>query len=125
LRPLLFDEGLSHHVAEALICLSIPAFAVGGSDAPPLASGDENNVRWCHQREAVLITNDRGKTDKIIIDLLAQQGVHALFIGKQLRDSPSRDLARAVLCAESEMEAIAKRSLLKHHLRASGHLAKR
>jgi predicted nuclease of predicted toxin-antitoxin system len=122
---LLFDEGLPPQVAVALSALSLEASAVGQPGAPPRGSGDDVNCSWCRENGAVLVTNDRGKANKEIHDFLAQHHVHAVFVLNDLRNGPEHLLARAVLGAESEMEHIAARGLLKHHLRPSGKLSKR
>jgi hypothetical protein len=128
-KPLLFDEGLPHCIAAALRHLSIDAYAVGDDNgAPPRASGDggdETNVTWCSERDAILVTNDRGKKDRVIIDLLAEKHVDAIFVGKALRDGHERTLAAAVLNSESEMIRILRRGLIKHHLACSGALKKK
>jgi hypothetical protein len=125
LLPLLFDEGLAPQVAVALSALSLEAAAVGQPGAPPRGSGDDVNCEWCSENSAVLVTNDRGKTSKEIHDFLAQHHVHAVFVPNDLRNGPEHLLALAVLRAEKEMERIAARGLLKHHLRPSGTLSKR
>jgi predicted nuclease of predicted toxin-antitoxin system len=129
-KPLLVDQGLPPCVADALSRLSIDAHAVGGpAPAPPKGDGDggdDVNVDWCRTRDAILVTNDRGKKDKVIIDLLAERHVHAIFVGKELRDGPARDLAAAVLNAERETERILGHGqLIKHHLSRSGKLKKK
>lgn len=126
--PLLIDEGLPGQAAAAALReLGLKAHAVGDAGAPPKRSSDEVNVAWCADREAVLVTHDRGRKDRVILRLLAQHHVHAVFVYRDLRVAPPHEFARALLNAESEMEALAgrRRGLLHHRLRPSGHLAKR
>jgi predicted nuclease of predicted toxin-antitoxin system len=123
--PLLFDEGLSPRVATAFSALSLQAKAVGQPEAPERGSGDDTNCVWCSSNNAVLVTNDRGKTDKAIHNLLAQHHVHAIFIHNDLRNGPEHLLAKALLNAESDMETKAEKHLLHHRLRINGGLVKR
>jgi predicted nuclease of predicted toxin-antitoxin system len=125
LLPLLIDEGLPRTVAEAFSILRLEAHAVGGPDAPPRKSSDDDNCAWCQEHGAVLVTNDRGRADKTIFDHLAQHHVHAIFVHKDLRDGPEHLLARALLNAEAKMETEAKKHLLHHRLRVGGGLTKR
>jgi predicted nuclease of predicted toxin-antitoxin system len=125
LLSLLLDEGLSPQVAVAFSALSLDAKAVGESAAPSRSSTDETNCNWCKANDAVLVTNDRGKADKAIHSLLAQQQVHAIFVHNDLRDGPEHRLALALLRAENKMEQIAAKHLLHHRLRVGGGLEKR
>jgi hypothetical protein len=125
LLPLLLDEGLPPQVASAFSALALRANAVGQPAAPPRGSGDDVNCAWCQTNGAVLITNDRGKKDKKIHDLLSQRHVHAIFVHNDLRDGPEHLLALALLKAESKMEQIAAKHLLHHRLRAGGGLESR
>ena len=93
--PLLLDEGLPPQVATAFSELGLRAKAVGQPEAPPRGSGDEINCAWCNTEGAVLVTNDRGKADKEIHNLLAQHRVHAIFVTNELRDGPEHLLALA------------------------------
>jgi len=123
-RPLLFDEGLPQQVAQALNVVGWPANAVGLPGAPVTGSGDENNCQWCKGNgDAVLVTNDRGKKDREIRHLLAQHRVDAIFVFKNLRKAPARDLARAILCSEGKIDEVSKgKSSLHHRLRPRGGL---
>ena len=122
--PLLLDEGLPPQVATALSILDLQAKAVGQPEAPPRASGDSVNCEWCRTNRSVLVTNDRGKKDKEIHNLLVQHRVHAIFVTNELRDGPEHLLALALLKAEHKMEQTAHRHLLHHRLRPSGRLEK-
>jgi hypothetical protein len=88
-------------------------------------SGDDVNCAWCEANGAVLVTNDAGKKDKTIHDLLAQHHVHAIFVPMTLRDGPEHLLALALLKAESKMEQVASKRLLHDRLRPGGGLEKR
>lgn len=124
--PLLIDEGLPPQVAHALAALELPVHAVGDQGAPPKGSPDDVNVKWCQEHGAVLITNDWGRKDKIILDLLAQHRVHAIFVYDDLRAAPPHHLARAVLRAEERIEQIASsRKMIHHKLKSTGYLDKR
>ncbi len=123
--PLLLDEGLPPQVASAFSTLALQAKAVGQPEAPPRSSGDEVNCAWCKAQNAVLVTNDAGKKDKKIHDLLAQHHVHAIFVTNELRDGPEHLLALALLKAEHKMEQIAAKRLLHDRLRRGGGLEKR
>jgi hypothetical protein len=123
--PLLFDEGLPPQVAVAFSALQLEARAVGQPEAPPRGSGDDVNCAWCKGTNSVLVTNDRGKKDKTIHDLLAQHHVHAIFVHNDLRNGPEHHLARSLLVAEADMEVRASQSLLHHRLRIGGGLEKR
>ena len=98
--PILIDEGLPEQVAAALRCLSLDVQAVGDAGAPPKESEDDVNVEWCKARAAVLVTNDRGRKERIILRLLSQHHVGAIFVYKDLRAAPPQALARALLNAE-------------------------
>jgi predicted nuclease of predicted toxin-antitoxin system len=125
LLALLLDEGLPPQVAKALAMLGLPAKAVGDAEAPPRSSTDDVNCAWCRQHDAVLVTNDRGKKDRAIHELLAQRRVHAIFVHNDLRDGPEHRLALALLRAEANMDQKAAKGLLHHRLRVSGGLEKR
>lgn len=122
--PLLLDEGLPHRVASALSQLGWDVRAVGHDDAPPRSSSDEVNCRWCADRGAILVTNDRGRKDRVILDLLAQHHVHALFIHDDLRAAELHDLARALLNAEKALvdRASRPRGLIHHRLMPTGRI---
>jgi hypothetical protein len=125
--PLLLDEGLPPSVSAALSLAGWKAYAVGGPDAPPQGSEDEVNCRWCAERSAVLVTNDRGRKDRTILDLLAQHRVHALFVHNDLRGAPAHLLLRAVLNGEEAMDDFASRrhGLIRHRLKVTGRLEAR
>lgn len=87
---------------------------------------DEDNCKWCKNHGAILITNDRGKTNRDILDALAQHHVHAVFVYDDLRSAPAHNLARALLVAESKMDQLAKgRGLIHHRLGENGTLRPR
>jgi predicted nuclease of predicted toxin-antitoxin system len=126
LEPLLFDEGLSQAVAQALATLGLNAHAIGQPGAPPRQSTDEDNCKWCKENGAVLVTNDRGKKDRLILDLLAQHHIHAIFVHNDLRSGPPHRLASAILRAESLIDGLATgRTPIRHRLRPNGGLMKR
>jgi hypothetical protein len=113
-------------VAAAFRVLGLTAHAVGDPGAPERQSTDKANCEWCRANQAILITNDRGKKDKTILDHLAELEVDAIFVYNDLRFAPDHQLARAVLSSEKQMDEIASgRSRLRHRLRAGGGLAKR
>lgn len=107
--------------------LQLEAFANGDDGVPPTQSTDEVNVVWCAQRGAVMVTNDRGRKERIILPLLAEHRVHAVFVYNDLRADPPHALARALLCAEAAMHALAARKsgLISHRLTPNGKLTKR
>lgn len=123
----LLDEGLPPSIARAFRELELDVHAVGEADAPPRGSGDGDNAKWCADRGAVLVTNDRGKKDKAIFDALAERHVHALFVHEDLLAGPPHVLAKALLQAESKIEAeLQKRhGLLRHRLRPGGGIERR
>lgn len=125
LLPLLFDEGLPAKVAEAFRVLGLAAHAIGDDGAPVRKSTDRTNCEWCKANAAVLITNDRGRKDPTILDHLAEQHAHAIFIYNDLRAAEEHELACAVLRAEKRIEEIAAKQLLRHRLRPGGGLEKR
>lgn len=125
MQRLLFDQGLpgGAGTATALRLLGLEANAVGGDEAPPLGSPDEVNCRWCAERDAVLITHDKGKKDKEILEVLDRHQVGVILILKEFRSSPPFHMVRALLNAEHKMDQIAKRQRLRHYLRNGGGLA--
>jgi hypothetical protein len=125
--PVFIDEGLPSLVADALRVLRLEAFANGHSDAPPKGSADDVNVPWCAQRKAVMITNDRGRKQPMIRNLLTQHRVHAIFVYNDLRARPPHALARALLCAEPKIDQLAaqRNGLISHRLTENGGLTKR
>jgi Domain of unknown function (DUF5615) len=128
MRPLLFDQGLFPSVARALRELSLEALAVGEPGAPAEGSSDADNCKWCSDTGAILVTNDRGKKEKDILDALAEYHVHALFIYKDLRAGPPHRLAGALLAAEQRMDDVVSRprgGLLRHKLKPGGRIEKR
>jgi hypothetical protein len=125
-QPLLFDRGLPPAVADALVALGLTAHAVGRGGAPPENSPDEENCKWCMAHGAVLVTNDRGKKDRIILKALAEHRVSAIFVYNDLRSGPAHELAKAVLAAEKRMdELVGSGKLIHHRLRPSGGLENR
>ena len=126
MQRLLFDQGLPGGVkmATALVALGLEANVVGGPDAPPLHSSDETNCEWCSERDATLITHDRGKKDREILEMLDRHQVGAIVVLKHFRTKPPHVLARALLNSEDEMDQIAEKRRLRHYLRPKGGLAK-
>jgi hypothetical protein len=126
LQPLLFDQGLPGGVemATALVALGLKAHAVGGPGAPPLHSSDETNCKWCAKNGATLVTHDRGKKDREILDMLSKHQVAALVVLKELRTKPPHFFARALLSAEAKMDQEASHRRLRHYLRPNGGLMK-
>jgi hypothetical protein len=127
LRPIFIDEGLPSAVAEAFRHLGLQAFANGHGDAPPLGSADEVNVPWCAKRGAVMVTNDRGKGDRVIRQLLQQHRAHAIFVYNDLRREDPHVLARALLRAEAKIEQLASKrnGIISHRLTENGNLTPR
>lgn len=126
MQRLLFDQGLPGGVkmATALRALGLEAYCVGGDEAPPTGSPDDDNCRWCSEREAVLITHDRGKKDREILEVLDRHKVGVILILKELRSKPPHHLARAILNSEGKMDQItSSRKSLRHYLRPGGGLA--
>lgn len=125
--PLLLDEGVPPSIAQALRLLGLDVSAVGEPGAPPRGSSDDVNAQWCADRGAVLVTNDRGRKDRAILDALAQARIGALFVYSDLLAGPPHRLAAAVLAAEEriEQEVSRKKGLLRHRLRPKGGLEKR
>jgi len=104
----------------------LDARAVGEDGAPARKSTDETNCRWCHERGAVLMTHDRGKKDRTILDHLNQHQVHAIFLHDDLRTASTHEAVRAVLNSESHMDQLAAgRYLIRRRLKLSGRLEKR
>jgi hypothetical protein len=120
--PTLIDEGLPR-VAPALRELELDVRAVGDAGAPPRGGSDRDNCSWCAENGAVLVTQDRGRKDRQIIDALAELHVHALFIYNDLRAAPAHHLAGALLVAESRIEREVQRR--RHRLTPAGGLRKR
>jgi hypothetical protein len=126
-KPLLLDEGLYPVVADALRCVGLDARAVGHLGAPGKQSVDEANCRWCAERDAVLVTNDRGKKDKTIFKALDRHGVHVIFVHDDLRSRPPQHLLLALLKAEAAIDDLCgrRRQLLRRRLTPTGRLEKR
>jgi hypothetical protein len=123
MQPLLIDEGLPPSVAAALRVLELHAYAVGDEGAPPRQSSDEENCEWCKERGAILVTNDRGKENPVILKALREHGVPALFVYSDLRSTPPHQLARALLNAETAIDDLAKRKGPEpHRLRPTGRI---
>lgn len=125
--PLLLDEGVPPVVAEALRTLGLSVTAVGDDDGPARGSTDFENAKWCAENGAVMVTNDRGRKDRAILDALAQEHVHALFVYRDLLEQPPHRLAGALLGAEERIakEVAKPKGLLRHRLRPAGGLEKR
>jgi hypothetical protein len=71
----------------------------------------------------VLVTNDRGKKDRVILDLLNEHHVHAVFVYDDLRAAAPHHLLRALLCAEAALDQGAqKRGLIAARLKPSGRI---
>jgi len=122
--PLLIDEGLpASDVATALRAVRLEAAAVG--EVTPRQSDDQTNVTWCAENGAALVTNDRGRKERVVLRLLAQHRVHALFVYNDLRAAPPHKLLYALLAAEQRMDDAVGRGLLHHKLKPTGRLEPR
>ena len=107
----------------ALSTLGLEAFAVGGDSAPPRGSLDKVNCQWCSENDAALVTHDRGKKDREILEMLDRHKVGAILVLKDLKNKPPHHLARALLTAEGKMDQIAAgKKRLRHFLRPGGGL---
>lgn len=107
----------------ALEMLGWSAKVVGGSGAPAEGSSDYENCRWCKAEGAILVTHDLGKGNREILTSLDEFQVGAILILTSMRKKPPVVLARALLCAESNIDAIiASRRSLRHQLRPTGKL---
>jgi hypothetical protein len=119
--PLLIDEGLPAVVAAAFRAVEIDALAIGDVGAPAKASPDETNIPWCAKQARLLVTNDRGKKNRVILHLLNQHHVHALFVYNDLRAAPPHHLLRALLSAEAALDqASRQRGLIAARLKPTG-----
>jgi predicted nuclease of predicted toxin-antitoxin system len=119
--PLLIDEGLPAGIAEALRAVEVDALAWGDVGAPSKGSPDDTNVPWCANQNRLLVTNDRGKKDRIILSLLNRHHVHALFVYNDLRAAPPHQLLRALLVAEVSLDQAAEqRRLIAARLKPTG-----
>lgn len=124
--PLLLDEGLPAVVAQALRAVEVDALAIGDDGAPAKGSPDQTNVPWCAEQHRLLITNDRGKKDRVILGLLNQHHVHSLFVYNDLRAAPPHHLLRALLVAETALdEAASHRGLIAARLKPTGRIESR
>jgi hypothetical protein len=81
------------------------------------------NCEWCSENDAVLITHDRGKKDREILEVLDRHKVGVILILKDLRTKPAHHLARALLIAEGKMDQEASHKRLRHYLRSGGGLS--
>jgi hypothetical protein len=90
-------------------------------------STDDENCQWCAEHHAVVVTTDRGRKDRAILDALAREHVHAIFLYKELRTAPPHHVVRALLSAEAAIDdqVSRPRGLLRHRLSVRGHLEKR
>lgn len=125
--PILLDKGLPWRVASALREVGFSAAAVGhDEDAPPEDASDDENCAWCSQNQAVFVTNDRGKGDRLVLEAIAAHRVHAIFVYNDLRTAHPSHLLRALLWAEEEIDRLASgRKPIRHRLRPKGGLEKR
>jgi len=90
-----------------------------------MGSGDEINCQWCKSNTAVLVTHDRGRGNREILQALDQLQVGAILVLRDLRQLPPRRLALALLQSEAELDQIVtSRHRLRHQLRKSGKLVK-
>jgi hypothetical protein len=77
---------------------------MGDGEAPPIQSSDEDNIRWCAEKAAVLVTNDRGKKDRTIGNHLASHHDHVIFDHDDLRSGDPHLVLLAVLLAENDID---------------------
>jgi hypothetical protein len=123
---LLIDEGLPPSIAEALRAVEIDALAIGDVGAPSKGTPDQVNIPWCAEQKRLLVTNDRGKKDRVILDLLNRHHVNALFVYNDLRAAPPHHLLRALLLAETRLDEDAhKNKLIKARLKPTGRIEPR
>lgn len=123
MHPLLFDECVPPQVADALRNVDFETFSIGDDHAPERGATDEENVRWCRERGAVLITKDWGRKNKVILDLLASHQVHAIFVPESLNKRPGKQLLRALLSCEEQLESLLSgKKTVRHRVNKSGTL---
>jgi hypothetical protein len=87
---------------------------------------DEENCKWCSEHGAILVTHDRGRGDRTILEVLAKHRVHAIFVHNDLRTGELHHFAKALLAAEGKIDHIAgSKRLIHHRLQPSGALQSR
>jgi hypothetical protein len=124
--PLLIDEGLPASVAGALRVVEVDALAIGDIGAPSRGSPDDTNIPRCADQNRLLVTNDRGNKDRVILGLLNQHHVHALFVYDDLRAAPPHHLLRALLIAEAALDqAVGQRRRIAARLKPTGRVEAR
>ena len=112
-------------VPTALSTLSWSATGVGSPGAPASGGDDETNCLWCQEKGAILVTHDRGKTDREILKTLDQLQVGVILVLRDLRPLPAYRLALALLQSVGSLEKILKGPhQVRHQLRKTGNLVR-
>ena len=80
----LLDENLPSRFAEGFTLLGLDVAAVGRPGAPPKGSLDRAVVDWCVNNEAVLVTKDRGRKNREMIELIRTTRVSVVMVPEKM-----------------------------------------
>jgi predicted nuclease of predicted toxin-antitoxin system len=78
----LLDENLPPAFAQGFRLLGLDVLSVGDAGAPPRGSTDQAIVDWCIQNDRVLVTRDRGRKNREMINLLRQTNVSVVLLAQ-------------------------------------------
>jgi uncharacterized protein with PIN domain len=122
LAEFLFDENLWPDVSRGLRLCGYDTYVIGDAPAPNRGSTDGDNVAWCVARGAMLVTADRGRRNREMLDLLSRHPVHVLLVHTGVTQ---RAFMRAfVRHCDGLEDAIDRRNLqgrvVRHRLRREG-----
>jgi predicted nuclease of predicted toxin-antitoxin system len=79
LAEFLLDENLWPDVGRGLKLCGYDLHVIGDPPSPDRGARDQENVEWCVARGAMLITGDRGRKNREMLDLLAREPVHVML----------------------------------------------
>jgi hypothetical protein len=95
---LLLDEGISWKVAESLRLVGHDVVAIANHGAPSRGSSDDQNARWCAANgDAVLVTNDQGRKNKLIFKAVQRHDIDLVIIDAGLSTADQLRTVDAVL----------------------------
>jgi hypothetical protein len=103
----LLDENLPKRFAEGFTLLALEVKAIGQADTPTTGSSDAAVVQWCLDNDYVLVTKDRGRKNREMIELIRTTRVSVVMIPDRM---PLPDFVRQFIRRYDGMRSDAERA---------------